>query len=256
MRKVYILQVLISIFLLVTTVQVAPFATANPVDFPRQGPSPANVIPPVISIASPTRDSVYYNGTLNVSVNVTEPKGLNFRSYFCDIFYKTDGREYVYVNDNIGKPKNPATQFDFNLTEVPFGRHTLTIFVSALGEALKNGVSDYQCKLNSSLSVDFQMHTSPVIIYPEFNSTLSNSSVPLNYTIDHSVNEMAYSLDRQDKIPINGNTTINALTNGQHYIVVYTTDASSAHVDASKTLYFNVDSPEPFPVASIIEVAA
>jgi hypothetical protein len=250
MRRKPLLSAVMLVFSLLAVLPVVEVAKANPIDFFREGPVPANVIAPVITVTSPTTNSVHSNGTLNVELRVTPTKGNNFRAETALLLYRFEGaKQYTLVEYVLPTAIN---QCDFNITDIPYGRHTVTFIVSVQGAALnKNGLDDYNCHLNTSLSVDFQMYTNPVIKYPTVNATFTNSSVPLTFTIDHSVREIAYSLDGQDKIPTYGNITMTGLSKGQHDVTVYTIDASG-YLDASKTLYFNVDYPEPFPIPPFV----
>jgi hypothetical protein len=59
---------------------------------------------------------------------------------------------------------------------------------------------------------------------------------------------MGYSLDGQDNVTINGNTTIDGLSNGLHNVTVYARD-DLGNTGVSETVTFTVDAP--FPVAPV-----
>lgn len=77
----------------------------------------------------------------------------------------------------------------------------------------------------------------------------------MNFTVDSADTEMAYILYGQEAITINGNTTVTDLPNGRHNVTVYATNAFG-YTGTSSTLFFNVDSPESFPVVPVIAVSA
>jgi hypothetical protein len=107
--------------------------------------------------------------------------------------------------------------------------------------------------------------TSPVIgvEYPE-NKTYYTAGGGLNVSdvvLDFTVNETIFSVHyRLDGVPveISGNTTIAELPVGAHNITVFGFDASG-NMGTSKTVFFTIAEPEPFPttlvIASIITVA-
>ncbi|MCW4030101.1 MAG: hypothetical protein NWE92_10710 [Candidatus Bathyarchaeota archaeon] len=253
MQKLGVLcLILVLSLLIVYTLQVT---RANPSGYDfffGNRPAPANVAPPRITIVTPIANADYSNGTLNVSITVTDPKGHNYNMYTLGVSYKGDWiQEYVSV---VGKKTGDITQFDFNITDIPFGPHTLTVAAGADGEILKDGLHEYNCWLKSNSSVNFEMYTTPKISYPSQNATLTNSSFPLNITVDHPVNNVFYAVDGQEKVPITGNTTLTGLSNGKHYIIAYT-EEPSGRIDASETVFFNVNIPND-PMFTMIIVAS
>ena len=118
---------------------------------------------------------------------------------------------------------------------------------------------EYKFSLERTLSVNFSMRTNPIITFPSFeNATFTNSFLPLNFTVDHAVSEMTYSIDGQESVPISGNTTLTDLANGQHNVTVYATD-EYGYTGVSDSLSFNVDAAEfslPLVVALVIAVAS
>jgi hypothetical protein len=62
---------------------------------------------------------------------------------------------------------------------------------------------------------------------------------------------VAYSLDGQANIRIIGNTTLTALSNGQHTVIIY---ANNTYGNAAKppTETFAVSVPTPFPTMEVV----
>ena len=60
---------------------------------------------------------------------------------------------------------------------------------------------------------------------------------------------MAYSLDGQQPVKINGNLTLPALANGPHSLTVYATDEVGN--SAQKMVSFNI---APFPIVTYVAV--
>ena len=65
---------------------------------------------------------------------------------------------------------------------------------------------------------------------------------------------MGYSLDRQETVTINGNTTIAGLPNGLHNVTVYAKD-SFENTGASETTSFSVEVPFPTALVAATVVA-
>lgn len=149
-------------------------------------------------------------------------------------------------------------QHNFNITDIPYGKHSLNITARAEGEFRKGPSSTpiYRFELNKTSSViDIFVSTNPNITFPSVqNATFQTSSLPLNFTLDHPISEMGYCLDGQEKVSIGGNTTLTGLSNGQHNVTVYTTD-QLGNFDVSDTLFFNVDAPDTLPVVAVSVVA-
>jgi len=97
------------------------------------------------------------------------------------------------------------------------------------------------------------------VISPE-NKTYSTSNVSLAFTVNKPAVWLGYSLDGQETVTINGNTTIAGLTNGLHNITVYAKDTFE-NTGASETVYFSVEVPFPTtlviaPIASVAVIGA
>lgn len=67
--------------------------------------------------------------------------------------------------------------------------------------------------------------------------------VPLVFVVDDSSSWMAYSLDGQGNVTIDGNVTIEGVSNGTHYVTVYSRDFTG-NTGVSNTVYFTVNVPE------------
>jgi hypothetical protein len=237
---------------------VAPFLSVNANTLFIDAPAPANVFLH-IRISSPEDNASYSNGTVNLCFNVTlhGPNTITKQLYAAK--YEGD-----WMQEAVWCPYSTATdegssyfrQYDFNVTDIPFGEHSLNITARAGGEFTKDSpLPIYIFSLSKILSVKFSVRTNPVITFPSLqNVTFDTSSVPLNFTIDHQVTEVAYCLDGQDSVSIDGNTTLTGLSNGQHNVTVYATD-SLGRTDVSDMQLFYVEAPE-LPVVPFIAVSA
>jgi parallel beta-helix repeat protein len=90
------------------------------------------------------------------------------------------------------------------------------------------------------------------------NGTYNETSVPLVFSVDKSVNWAAYSLDGQQNVTITGNDTIVNMTNGFHSVTVYAND-TFGNIGASENITFTIalapiERSETFPTATVAAV--
>jgi len=91
--------------------------------------------------------------------------------------------------------------------------------------------------------------TPPVIeVVSPVKQTYNASSVSLDFMVNKPAVWMGYSLDGQDNVTINGNTTLDGLANGLHNVTVYARDELE-NTGTSETITFTVDAP--FPTALV-----
>ena len=241
---------------------IAPFLSVKANLMFIEAPAPANSNP-IIKITSPKENATYTNGTINVCFTVTGSNDPSFVDMSLNGWYKGDwmnSSERAYGEVGIYYRIPIFLQYNFDVTGIPFGEHSLWITASGRADFIKNNspIPKYLCSLASTLCVNFSVRSNPIITFPlSQNCTFTDSSFPLNFTVDHSVTEMTYSLDKQESVPISGNTTLTDLPNGQHNVTVYATD-EFGYTGASGTLFFNVDAPDApeFPVVPVVALIA
>jgi len=86
------------------------------------------------------------------------------------------------------------------------------------------------------------------ILSPE-NKTYTTTDIQLTFTVNESVQWMAYSLDDKPNITITGNTTLTGLSKGSHNIIVYALD-TTGNTGASEKRYFTIETQSPQPQPS------
>jgi len=93
------------------------------------------------------------------------------------------------------------------------------------------------------------------VVSPD-NKTYNATSVDLVFAVNKPALWMCYSLDGQETVTINGNTTLSGLSNGLHNITVYARDEFE-NTGASETISFSVDVPFPtiLVIVPIVSVA-
>jgi parallel beta-helix repeat protein len=182
----------------------------------------ADPTPTKISIISPEKTTYAAN---DVSLTVAVDK---FASW---MGYSLDGQTYATFSENN------------TLTGLSEGAHNVTFYVSYSGKEYSSSATfaiDTTCPLIS-------------ILHPETKSYLSTESllnVSLNFTVDESVSQLAYSLDGKSNVTVGGNITLALLPVGAHNVTVYAWDAVG-NVGVSKIVIFTIAEPEPEP--SLIE---
>jgi hypothetical protein len=215
--------------------------------------------PPTLTIVSPQKNMIYNSNNVILSFNagVGEPRTASYIRLM-QVYYKTDWEQnetYVYNNEGINIPYEPnaITEFSYNmnLTGVQEGKHYITVHAVEWG-AYIDGLFVHMFRINGSSSVNFAIDVSPsVSVLSLVNKTYDLSDVPLHFTVNQPVSQIAYSLDGKENITISGNTTLTGLANGDHNVTVYATD-EAGNTGASETIYFNVEAPEPFPTTLVI----
>ena len=80
----------------------------------------------------------------------------------------------------------------------------------------------------------------------------SSNELSLSFTINKPVIWIAYSLDGQQNVTIDGNATLTGLSSGQHNVTVYAND-TFGNMGASQTVTFDIK--QPFPIVTAIVVS-
>jgi nitrous oxidase accessory protein NosD len=99
-----------------------------------------------------------------------------------------------------------------------------------------------------------------IVILSPSTLTYNESSLPLIFAIDKTVNWMSYSIDGSLNVTVLGNETITKISNGIHNITVYTND-TFGNIDTSDIINFSVDvislsKQEPLSIATEVAVAS
>ena len=204
-------------------------ARANPYIDHKSVDNPAFVEPPVITISSPKQYSVYSNvDSIALSFNVTGPEAPNLLTkYLTMVDYQGDWMQepqHVYRSKNfeVYTPGDFPYFLDFNLalTNIPFGRHSIVITAFGAG-GYAQGLTWFQFNKNSVLAVNFTVEKTPQVKLLLFeNTSFTNSSIPLDFTVDQPDAKVSYSLDGGEPVIIAGNATLDNVPNGYHNITV------------------------------------
>jgi hypothetical protein len=87
------------------------------------------------------------------------------------------------------------------------------------------------------------------------NTTYSQNSLPLNFTVDEKVGWMGYSLDGEANVTFTGNITLNGLEFGSHSLVVYAND-TVGNMGATENVNFTIERSEVFAIVPVAAASA
>ncbi len=265
MKKTVTTLILLLTFLSITivTTQFVNLVVANPyIKLPGEDVVPdTKTKPPQITIFSPNNNSIYSQNNVTLSLNVTVGESSTaFNPFLSEIYYITDWQSnytdlYRYIPDAsiYPSPIIPTFNTSLELTNIPEGKHNLTICTREVGtyfryQAQYMFIDTFEIK--KSTSIFFTVDT----IVPQISVLMNNSiykvqDVPLNFVISEDA-KIFYSLDGQSNFTISGNITMPNLNNGYHNVTVYATDFAG-NVGSSKTVTFTVNRSEAFPTLPI-----
>jgi len=283
MKKAIFCLTLAFVLSLSTTLLLVNSVMANPVWFADVPYQPITT-PPTISVSSPAYNETYLSPEVVLSFKIQDPQRW-YMNYVPNV-YPTDTMPYwgnmvvgnvtsVYYDLNgeqqnlsvpeiqaFVPPKNgslPATYLSYSIPlNLTNGQYTIQIYVEASSfymPSLATGI------LNTTVSAVSQpiyfavKFPQPIILAPE-RITYNESNVPLQFTIGgSSASWIGYSLDNKANVTITGNTTLTGLTNGEHYLTVYTND-TLGNSYASQTISFFVALRTNASTNTILEVSA
>jgi len=240
-------------------------------------PADNSTKPPMILLHC-EENATYTNSTISIPVKVIVGESSTAKNPFLDEVYFNLAGESNYMSiykfagiswnmsepkpDNFYNPPEPLTQLstNINLTNVPEGKHTLTVYAVENGTYAEGKVDKsnpfgyvtvlYSFQTNSSSSTSFTVDTIPPKIWLSIkNSTYFSSELPLDFVVDDSASQLFYSQDNQPNATLSRNITLTDLTLGSHSIAVFAED--SAGNVASQIITFTVAAPFPTSLVTI-----
>lgn len=260
MQKSHVLTItVLCILLLVFGVTQSLLVMANP-QINDEDPGPDSLTkPPSIKVTEPANNSLNANDEIKINCVVSVGESLTNVKYsrLTDVYYVVDWqpnetviyRNYaIYGKDPIENIK--TVPFSCTLRNVPQGTHNLTISALEWGSFI-NGNS-----LRSVTSVFFTVDTiAPSIQIKSIeNRTYTSTDIPLSITTDDPAAELSYVLDN-NRVAIQGNTTLTGLTYGSHNLTVYARD-KAGNTGSSGIIFTINESSDNFLTYSIVVVVA
>jgi hypothetical protein len=271
MKKTATTLTLALVFLAATSLAVAKVAHANPYHREAIGTKvspPAGTQAAIINILTPQNGSFYpKNLTLTFDVTVPKTNGDKSIDAVTKLYYKgswepneitiTQFNEYGYQ-----KIIEDSASFSIDLASVPGGNLSITVYAVGVGsydtrsefDAVTYTMTTFYdtFEMTSFSTVSFTKDVVPprVSVLSPQNTTYTAPDVKLDFTVNEGVSQVLYSLDNKENQTISGNVTLTGLLNGEHSVTLFVADLAGNAV-SSKTLFFNVNSPEPFPLVPV-----
>jgi hypothetical protein len=278
-KKTLLTAAFISVLLLPTVAGtlLVNLGRANPSPYPpdtySEEGSPRNETePPTVSIIAPTNGTSYSSSSLSLTYNVSIGNSITASVRFLwNVTFEADwlAQRVTAYDFNADKDEDPYTSTPtltelsetLNLTGIPEGTHSLMVHAQERGAYERYDCSGFPTKLyitnffieGSSLvffTVDLTAPTVSVLSIQ--NTTYDMKAIDLNFSVSEPISQIAYSLDKQEKVAIAGNTTLAGLSVGVHNVTVYAWDAAG-NVGASETITFTI--AESFPAALVATVS-
>jgi N-acetylneuraminic acid mutarotase len=178
-------------------------------------------IPPVITVLSP--ENMTYK-SLHIEYDVS--KAVSWAGFSLD--------------NNANKTLKGITE----ITDIADGQHVITIFAN---DTLGN--------MGASQPVHFTIdNAAPTItILIPLEQTYNTADIVLTFIINKPASYLSYSLDDQHEIPITGNITLPALSNGKHSIIINAID-ELGNAGSSNKVTFTIATFPIFKVSTAITV--
>ena len=241
-----------------------PVAQANPyyhVPVYTDVPPPEGTQAPIIIIQTPQNGSFHpKNVTLIFDVIIPKTNGEQQARYgISELYYKGSWNTEITV---IPKKKfGDNTSYSVDLSDVPGGNLSITVYAVGLGyietrSEVVDSIWMYtyydRFEIASYSSVSFIKDLVPprISVLSPQNTTYTTPDVKLDFAVNEGVSQVLYSLDNKGNQTISGNATLTGLLYGEHSVTLFVADLAGNAV-SSKTLFFNVNSPEPFPIVPV-----
>jgi parallel beta-helix repeat protein len=159
----------------------------------------------------------------NGTIRFTAFGGLTDQDYgFCRVSIP-----HKLITDPFNVTVDEKTPFNVNYTLYDDGQNRWIYF-------------NYQ-NLEGEISIQGVDRTVPVVsVISPIGKTYESSDIPLAFSVNEPPSWMAYSLDGQSNVTVNGNVTMEGISNGTHFVTVYSRD-SAGNTGASSTVYFTVN---------------
>jgi hypothetical protein len=184
-----------------------------------------------------------------LAFNVRTPESFGV-TFVGNIYYNADWLPNKTIVDDPNEDTDMWTVkfLEHNATyNIPDGEHNITVVANGGGGYLEDNIW-YTFGMTTVSVITFAVDTATprVTISSAKNKTYTISDVPLKFVTSEIGAQIAYALDGQKNVTIDGNTTLTGLTTGAHNLTVYAWDAAG-NVGASETIIFTIAEPEPEP---------
>ena len=209
----------------------------------------------VIGIQSPANET--YNSRF-LTLNVSFAFGLGMKY---SLYYSINGKYIGFIPWNISNPNEVHVVYHASgsakLPELAEGSHSLTVTLVASGFVKGENPRTYvnTVEFTTDPNANMKESTPPKISDISIeNKTYFTPDVPLVFTLNEKVSQVAYSLDGKDNITVAGNNTLTGLPTGAHSLTVYASD-TAGNVD-TQTVYFTITNKTTAPSQQPATMAA
>jgi hypothetical protein len=246
----------ISYFFLAANLQAVEVAEGN---FVLNVPGSPDNNPLSLRITSPISGDLVNSSDVVLNFTVTKPRtwflyGSHVIGRVAWAGYSIDDGviQEISVNDTGMGAQNAPSVLNFSvvLSGLPQGKHDLA--VSTCGESWYGGSPPH---VNSVESHPMHVYFEVDSVAPELTvltpkeEAFSDGDVALDCSVSEPASWIGYSLDNQENVTANGNTTLPNLNEGSHELTVYAND-TAGNMGKSETVVFSItpsDSPTPQP---------
>jgi len=212
-----------------------------------------------IIIENPKNGSIYKDKEqmlLNFSVEYVYQEGYIVWQVLSKLFYSVDGESAKTIKEISGPTSIPYRFSTFiDISNLSNGTHKIEVTASFVVDVNNLFVPTYNFSSAPIFFSIFRNQPPNVSVISPENKTYHQSTISLNFTLDEPTSKIEYSVDGQNNVTINGNTTLTDLSIGEHNCTVYATDVEG-NIGASEIIAFTVSKPEqsepePFPTTLV-----
>lgn len=171
-------------------------------------------------------------------------KSLNYLVPDRTLIFEVEGEQGTFGFCNLAVPHNLIAPLHMQVT-IDYG---LTPVLHLNKSIRDNGTHRwiyfaYAHSIHTMIVQEDTTSPSVTILSPE-NRIYATKDVPLTFIVDEATSWTGYSLDNGANVTVQGNTTLSALLDGSHYLVVYAND-TVGNMATSDTVLFTVDTAPP-----------
>jgi len=178
--------------------------------------------------------TIYFRiDTTSPKINILSPMNKKYAASSVPLEFVVD-EATSWIAYSLDRQTNRTISENTTLTGLVEGSHSLIIFA--------NDTAGNMGQAEVVFSIDVTP-PSILVLSPE-NKTYSASNVPLSFAASESVSWVAYSLNNLANVTINGNTTLQGLSDGSYTVVISATD-TAGNTGFSETIHFSVRIPSP-----------
>jgi hypothetical protein len=229
---------------------------ANFIPLPSEPPKE----PPTITIITPEKNNTIIAGNeLNFTYSISIPA--SWKNYLAPVYSPIEESissiglflDTGYLVNNENTILGNHSKIIQTLSE---GNHTLIVYAYATVSYRPAGTDPLwyiNYDATGSTTIYFEVdNTAPTInLSSPTNQTINQASIPLSFSINETTSQIFYSLDNQANTTLTGNTTLTALSEGTHNLVIYAND-TVGNMGKSNLIFFTVNTaiPSPSPTSS------